>query len=136
MDTDYEREIGRLIYHIEAWVTASIPETEENIALVLDVLGEVFKIIRPNAYIITGEAMAKWFPQARDSEPDVKVTIKNIQLQHRLGDILLATYEEWKQIGDEAPSGVLSSVLLREKIGTPNNLEWLHIHEAQLPAPE
>ena len=132
----YEREINEFMHHIEAWANGRIPETEENIARLADVLAEGFMIVRPDARIITREDLLNWFRRSHGREPDIEVTIKNIELRHQFGDVLLVMYEEWKQVGDALPTGALGSALLRKKEDAPNNLEWAHVHEAELPPPE
>jgi hypothetical protein len=49
-----------------------------------------------------------------------------------VGDILLVTYEEWQQSGDQTTAR-LSTALFRDKPDAPNGLEWLHVHETWLP---
>jgi hypothetical protein len=42
--------------------------------------------------------------------------------------MLLATYEEWQVIEGET-RGRLSTALFRNREGTPNGIEWVHLHE-------
>ena len=46
-------------------------------------------------------------------------------------DITLVTYEEWQDEGS-GERGRISSALFRSRVGTPNGLEWLHVHETWL----
>lgn len=52
-----------------------------------------------------------------------------------LGDIALVTYEE-SQSRDGDKRVLFSSALFRDKEGTPNGLEWLHVHETWLSQEE
>jgi hypothetical protein len=46
----------------------------------------------------------------------------------------LATYEEWQAVEGET-SGRLSTALFRERAGTRNGVEWLHVHETAIRSP-
>ena len=45
--------------------------------------------------------------------------------------LALATYVEWQEVEGQTNSR-LSTALFRGKVGTPNNVEWLHVHETWL----
>ena len=61
-----------------------------------------------------------------------KIWIENLQVRHTVGSQAMVVYEEWQEIEGEA-RGRLSTAVLQRCEGTPNGLEWLHVHEVWLP---
>ncbi len=64
-----------------------------------------------------------------------EIKIKNFVSKYSSDSIHIALYEEWQYLGENKPTGRLSTVIFREKEGTVNNLEWLHVHETWLITP-
>jgi hypothetical protein len=57
--------------------------------------------------------------------------IDQFRFHQQEGKIGLTTYQEWQETA-EGRTVRLSTALFREKVGTPNGLEWLHVHETWL----
>jgi hypothetical protein len=56
------------------------------------------------------------------------VLAPDIQVLHQLGELILATYEEWQKIEGKVTTRI-SSVLFQNSNITPNGLLWFHVHE-------
>jgi hypothetical protein len=132
-----EREIVELHRFLEEWSNAELPETEEAFARFGDVIAPSFVIIDPDGVTIERkpiiDAIRRAYGRWRDRPG--KIRIENFRLHQHGGGLALATYEEWHDLPGETV-GRLSSVLFGPDADAPNGLEWLHLHEVWLPAPE
>ena len=110
-------EVVELHDFLEQWSNAELPATDEAFARFDRVIAPGFEIIGPD-----GERAG------RDTivEPG-KIRIENFRFRLADGDLALATYEEWHEVGE--PRGRLSTVLFGRDEAAPNGLVWLHLHE-------
>ena len=125
------REIEALHEFFVGWFTGRLPidalETE-----FLCRFDEDFILIPPAGETLTRVDLAGAFRQAHASNPDFRITIKNVQIRHTFGEHVLATYEEWQRnaLASEPPDNARVATVLF-KLGEP--MRWLHVHETWLP---
>ncbi len=132
-----EREIIGLHVFFEQWLRAEVPKSDELMRRFVDVTPPEFTLISPAGSVSFYEQIAKAIFDGYGTSPTMRLWADNVQLCHTLpGGYYMLTYHEWQQYGDGEPSLRLSSVLLHEKPGTPNGLEWLHLHETWINPPK
>lgn len=129
-----EKEVVELHAFFEGWFNGSIPDTDESYSRFTGVLADGFAIIGPSGNLTERQELVEGLRSSRSpegSEP-IRIWIEDFRFHRLGGDMALVTYEEWQQRGNQR-RGRLSSALLRQRAGTPNGLEWLHVHETWLP---
>ena len=107
-----------------------LPQTDMAFDRFASVMADEFHIVSPTGRVMQRDTILEAVRAAHGSGP-VKIWIKNHTHRFAIGDVALVTYEEWQTKGDET-RGRLSSALFRVKPGTPNDLQWLHVHETWL----
>ncbi len=130
LDDRCRAEVVELHRFLEVWSNAELPETEEAFARFSEVIAPSFLIIDPDGETIGRQPIVDAIRAAhgRWSDAPGQIRVEDFQLHQSGSDYALATYEEWHEVGGET-IGRLSSVLFGPNDGTPNGLEWLHLHE-------
>ena len=128
MITRIENEIIQLHQFFQDWYNNELAPTDENFSRCADVLAPDFSIIFPNGEIIQQQPLLDALHKAHNSRTGMRIWINNVQVYHHVGDLILATYEEWQEIEGQVTAR-LSSVLFQEAQPTPNGIRWLHVHE-------
>ena len=131
MTPNYHHEIVELHQFFQDWFNGDIDPSETAFSRFSGVMAEDFTIITPTGIPTPREPLISMLQKAHATRQNIKIWIENIVLRHRIGGMLLVTYEEWQQIGDDK-TGRLSSALFREDSNCLNGLEWLHVHETWL----
>lgn len=136
LDERCRAEVVELHRFLEEWSNAELPPSDEAFARFADVIAESFLIIDPDGSRVGRDPIVDAIRAAhgRWREAPGGIRIENYQLHHAAGGLALATYEEWHDLGE--PRGRLSTVLFGPKKGTPNGLEWLHLHEVWIEPAE
>ncbi len=135
MEIRYQTEINELHRFFEKWFNGDLPDNDESFSRFSEVMAPDFVIVSPNGRLTDRQSLiaalrsayGKWQDQA---EPG-KIWIEHYQLMHTERAMALVSYEEWQEVGGES-RGRLSSALFRVRDGTPNGVEWLHVHETWL----
>ena len=128
----FHREIVELHQFFEDWFTGRLPKTDNAYARFTQVIAEGFTIIGPDGKSNNRAVLLDNLFAAHEQQPNTSIWIKNAQLRQQWADNLVVTYEEWQASGD-SQTARLSTVVFRQQEGTPNGLEWLHVHETWLP---
>jgi hypothetical protein len=128
MITRIENEINDLHQFFQDWYNNQLSPTDENFARCMNVLHPNFRIIFPNGDQVQYQTLLEILRNAHGSRINMRIWIKHIQVLHQIGELVLATYEEWQEIDDQL-NARLSTVLFQKAPKTPNGLHWLHIHE-------
>lgn len=127
-----ETEVKGLHAFFVDWFGGRVERNQEVFARFSGVASDNFFLINPDGVMGDLAALSKRLEASYGSRADFKIWIKNCRLRYLTNDICLMTYEEWQDI-----SGVVStrfsSALLGRREGTPNGVEWLHVHETWLP---
>jgi len=128
MITRIENEIIELHQFFQDWYNNQLTPTDESFARCADVLAPDFAIIFPSGDKVLCQPLLDSLRNTHNSHTGMRIWIENIQVLHQIGDLILATYEEWQEIEGQITSR-LSSVLFQKTRSTPNGLQWLHVHE-------
>jgi hypothetical protein len=128
MITRIENEIIQLHQFFQDWYNNQLTPTDKNFARCENVLAPDFSIIFPDGNMVLCQPLLGKLREAHNSHTRMRIWIENIQVLHQIGDLILATYEEWQEI-EGTVTARLSSVLFKEAQSTPNGLLWLHVHE-------
>lgn len=128
------KEVAELHEFFQDWFTGKLPDTDEEFERFPSVMNESFHIVSPSGIITSSDQILALVRSAHNSG-EILIWIENHTHLMTLGDIALITYEE-SQSREGDKRVLFSSALFREKEGTPNGLEWLHVHETWLPREE
>jgi hypothetical protein len=129
-------EVVQLHQFFQDWFNGVLPPTDEAFDRFSSVMGERFIIISPSGELTEREELLERLRAAhgiwREMSRPGRIWIENLQVRHQVGDQVLVLYEEWQEIEGES-RGRLSTALFRRREGTPNAVEWIHVHEVWLP---
>ncbi len=140
-----EREVTELHDFFEKWFTGTLPERDEAFDRVSNVLDHQFVLVIPEGRIIRRAELLKSLrdkhgarAEALDSKTphSFEIWVDRIDIQIEDDHLVVATYEEWQRIGDDAgeveEKGRISSVVFNCDDDMPNGLRWRHLHETWL----
>ena len=133
MITRIENEIRELHQFFQDWYNNQLSPTDENFSRCVNVLHPNFTIIFPSGDQVHYQTLLKNLRNAHGSQANMRIWIKQIQVLHQIGELVLATYEEWQETNGQETSR-LSTVLFQKAPTTPNGLRWLHVHETWINA--
>ena len=123
-----ETEITQLHQFFVDWYCGKLPLREEHFIRLTSVLADGFTLITPEGSSLDKQTIIETIRYSYDSRKDFHIWIENIKIKLQVNDLVLATYEEWQESQGKTTSRV-STVLFRERSGTPNGLIWVHVHE-------
>lgn len=127
-------EIERLHQFFIDWFNGVIPETHDCFKQFSTATSTDFSIIHPSGVLEPIKNLAEGLYNAYNKRPGLNIKVKNMRIQHKMGNYYVATYEEWQlEKGDAAWRGRISTALLSNTEGTPAGLMWHHVHETWLP---
>jgi hypothetical protein len=136
MEQSCRTEIEELHAFFQGWFNAALPDTEDAFRRFAGVMADGFTIVTPGGRTVDRgpliEGLWRSHGRWREVEGGGRIRIANVRLRHLEGETALLTYEEWQQAG-AGDRGRLSTALFRRAAGTPNGVEWLHVHEVWLP---
>ena len=128
------KEIERLHQFFIDWFNGVVPETEASFKQFRDATADDFSIVPPSGELVPIKSLAEGLYNAYNKRPGLNIEVKNMQIQHKMGNFYLATYEEWQlEKGDKAWRGRISTALLSKDENAPAGLKWHHVHETWLP---
>jgi hypothetical protein len=136
-ETPEKTEIEELHAFFEGWFTGRLEHTPAAFARFDDVIAAGFVLVSPEGARLERADLAPFLDGAYRSHVDdgFRIWIENIHVRRLTGGYVQATYEEWQETTGAEPRGRVSSALFRERAGTPNGLEWIHVHETWLASP-
>lgn len=128
-------EIEQLHRFFQQWFSGHLEHDEQAFARVSAVLAEGFELISPDGRRASRATLLQQLHAAHGSgQGPSRIWVEAYQGVTLGPDLLLATYEEWQDIG-ASRRGRLSTALFRTRAETPNAVEWMHVHEVWLPTP-
>ena len=133
-----EKEVVELHRFFQDWFGGVLENDDATFGRFGGVLAEGFLIVSPNSAATEREplierlrgAYGSW---ATGSERPGRIWIEKLRVRRSVEDWAIVTYEEWQQVGGET-RGRISTAVFGRREGTPNGVEWLHVHETWLPA--
>jgi len=122
----------RLHVFFVGWLGGSLEDDPGTFSRLDEVLAPEFEMISPDGELITREQMEDGLRPAHGVHAGLtrpfRIRITNYRGRSLSREIYLATYEEWQLI-DGVTRGRLSTAVFRNRKGTPNGVEWVHLHE-------
>ncbi len=126
-----EAEIVQLHQFFQDWYNGDIEFNEDNFSRLNHVLAESFKLVSPDGKVLERQLLLDGIHQAHNTRQGMRIWIEEVRVLHWFDELVLAMYHEHQDL-DGKSTVRLSSVFFRKKPGTPNQLEWLHVHETWL----
>jgi hypothetical protein len=114
------------------WMGAKIDRNPVLFKRFTDTVADTFTLISPSGEITPLDSLIPELEGAYAARPDFKIWIKNSTCRFVSDDQCLMTYEEWQIIAG-VETARLSTALFSRREGTPNGVEWVHVHETWLP---
>ncbi len=128
MEPTITAEIVELHQFFQDWFNGVLENQPENFSRLDTALAPEFKMITPGSALIERAPLVTGLQAAHNTRNGMRIWIKNVILQHQIGDIFIATYEEWQEIEGQV-SARLSSATFKIQADAPNGIEWVHLHE-------
>jgi hypothetical protein len=132
MQSKIELEIHDLHQFFQDWFSGSIPQTEANFTRVTTALAPTFVLVSPDGTLVDYAMVITWLRGDYGTRPGFRLWVEEITLRQQQGDLILATYVERQQLGEQT-NARLSSALFQRHAAAPNGVVWLHVHETWLP---
>ena len=132
MEERCRQEVIELHQFFQDWFNGNLATTKAYFARLTDVLGAEFVIVGPDGRLTERATLITGLRQAYGSRNDFKIWIENFRFHSYRGSMVVVTYEEWQQAGDGSIAARISTAVFQEKVGTPNGVMWLHVHETWL----
>ena len=129
-----EAEIVALHHFFTEWYRGTLPDTDAAWARVEGVLAPGFMMIAPDGRVFGREALLESVRAQHASRvpPEVfEIRIRDYA-GRSVGEVVIATYEEWQRSAD-GDVGRQSTAVFEASASAPNGLRWLHVHETWLP---
>lgn len=128
-----EREIIELHQFFEDWMTGKLEQNQTNFTRVLDTMGENFYLVSPEGAIIDRATILDSVYNGYLSRPNFRMWIENTQIKHVLGDVVIATYEEWQEWKETGKvTSRVSTVIFTVDNTRSNGVVWQAVHETWL----
>ncbi|AUV82370.1 hypothetical protein C2R22_12550 [Salinigranum rubrum] len=124
------REVDELHAFFELWFVGELPQQRTELRRFEGVLAEDFRMIQPSGLTRSRDGIVADVFDAHGAHEDVTVETSTFE-PRVVGETCLGTYEEWQTTGEER-TGRVATVLFRRAEGTPNGVEWVHLHETWL----
>jgi hypothetical protein len=133
MHTNIALEINQLHQFFQDWFNGELTPSDEIFHRCEKVLAPNFIMVQPDGHIIQHDALLKNLRKAHQSRSDFRIWIENVQIHFSVGNVFLATYQEWQESNGDV-SARQSSALFLKSNSTPNGVLWLHVHETRIKA--
>jgi hypothetical protein len=131
-----QREVEELNQFFQGWTNGAIEDTDEEFARFASVTADTFAVVSPSGRISDRQKLLKSIReshgQPKDPAEGVRIRIDDFAVRAVAGDVAIVTYELWMELGGKS-RGRIATAVLRARDGTPNGIEWLHVHETWLP---
>lgn len=124
-----ENEIIELHQFFQDWFNGELEDSDEAFGRFVSVMNDGFGIVSPSGQLTELDKLTQQLRSAYGQHDNIRIWIKNYKLRRIDGYSVIATYEEWQQVGEDAPYGRISTVAFLENRDLPNRLEWFHVHE-------
>ena len=95
-----------------------------------------FFYVMPGGGTFEGAAIDRIMFDLHGTNPAFRIRLRNVAVRHRVGDLVVVTFEEWQRgaIQSSSPDNArLSSAVLRDR-GPADGFELLQLQETWLPA--
>lgn len=127
-------ELRELHQFFQGWGEGALADTDETFRRLSSVLADDFELVTPEGRVIAKDPLLEGLRSSHGARRGrgYRIRIENERARSIGEGLHLVVYEEWQELEGEA-RGRLSTAVLRSRAGTPNGVEWLHVHETWLP---
>ena len=96
-------------------------------------MDDTFTIIAADGRVTDYATITNIIRNAYNRQRNFRIWIENVIVRQHVGNIIVATYEEWQQVEATITSRV-STVMFhyQPQAATHQQLTWLHVHESGL----
>jgi hypothetical protein len=129
----WETEITELHAFFEAWYRGEVQNTDDVFSRVAGALAPEFTLITSGGRSVNRAQLLAMLRSQHGTIPDLKMLVQSTECKLATDDIVLTTYEEHGTTGGRTKATLITAVLRRHP-EQRDRLEWVHIHEVQLPA--
>lgn len=132
LENDVRTEIEDLHRFFVEWFTGRAELSALNTVL-LSALDEKLLFVSPDGRRLGRDALGEGFRAGHGTNPDFRIAIRDVKIQHDLGKHVLATYTEWQKgarMSAQSENARMASVLMTRD----RPFRWLSVHETWLPA--
>ncbi|QDU69112.1 nuclear transport factor 2 family protein [Engelhardtia mirabilis] len=131
------REIEEIHVAFTEWFSARTPADDATFErLVASRFEPGFTIVPPDGRAVAEEELLDGLRGAHGADAGLSIQIREVRVRHDLGDLVIATYEEWQSSdrpGRPPLTGRTSTAVLRRRV---EGWGWVHVHETWLPTTE
>lgn len=132
-----EKEIVDLHQFFQDWMTGTIEQNRENFNRVTETIGKGFYLVTPSGELIQRMQILDSIYKGSRSRADFRMWIENTKIRHTLGDVTVATYEEWQEWTATAKiTARLTTVVFTQSSNAVNGVLWQAVHETWLSRKE
>ncbi len=135
MDESCRNEVVELHQFFEDWFNGRLEQTPDGPRRFADVMAEGFEIVTPEGARVPREPLVQGIADSHGSADGLRIWIDGYSSRVLDGGLLLVSYQEWQERAG-VKRGRQSTALFRRRAGTPQGVEWLHVHETWLPDSE
>jgi len=100
--------------------------------ILLSALDEDLLFVSPDGHRLNRDALVEGFLAGHGTNPDFRIAIRDVEIQHDLGNHVLATYTEWQRgarMSAQSENARRTSVLMTRQAP----FRWLSVHETWPP---
>lgn len=130
-----ETEVMELHEFFEGWYNGGIARSEENFARLTNVLADDFQLITATGFTVNKALLITLMKGGHGTKQDLNMRIEKISQRVQGENLCVLTYEEYGNT-EGGLKKVLVSAVLRRAPEKRNGLEWLHVHEVNVPMQE
>ncbi|KAL2610006.1 hypothetical protein R1flu_028579 [Riccia fluitans] len=126
------REVVEVNTALVLWVNGDCPNTDAAHNRILSVMAEDATMVYPwgEERILRKSVITYKDKYGLKKNAKVQVWMDGMKVQKLADDIFLVTWQNWQQLTNgENRKGYFATAILRTKLGNPNGLEWVRVHE-------
>ena len=134
IEAEVRAEIEALHQFFVGWFSGALPPHSFETSF-LPRFSQDLVFIPPAGHQLGLEELAASVRKGHASNPDFRVSIRNVRICREFPTLVIATYEEWQRnaLASTPPDNGRVATVVFER-GEP--LRWLHIHETWVPPDE
>ena len=131
----WKKEIIELHEFFEGWLAGALQNDDHTFERLERALAKDFAIVSPGGVLVERASLLETLRASHGGRRGLKIWIENALLRKSSGALLIATYEEWQEVGGQK-RGRQSTVVFKTSKSASNEWLWLHVHETWLPVGE
>lgn len=130
-----ETEVMELHKFFEGWYNGSTARSDDNFSRLANVLADDFQLITATGFTVNKTLLITLMKGGYGTKQDLNMRIEKISPRAQGENLCVLTYEEYGN-AEGGLKKILVSAVLRRAPEKRNGLEWLHVHEVNVPMRE